>query len=456
MATVGLAVEQLGHSQADVTNGPSLVISQLKISSSSGQFVTLYNATDSTLNMSNYQLEYFNNFDLTKATSSKLIALTGTLPPHGYFMVSDGALLLCYQLTVDTVSLGLSSTAGFVEVVGFNQASPGAAITPVQQDYVAWSKTAAVGAQTLPSSSSAFLQRQPVDTNSNPQVITPGSGSWLSVQPGTNACNLVTTLGAAPITPSSDESLLPSTEPPASIQSLAATTSTVSTPHLPASDIGLMAPTVTELLPNPTGTGNDGTDEFIELYNPNNASFDLSGFILQSGTTSLHTYVFPTGVVLPAQSFTAFYSSTTKLSLSNTAGQVSLLDPFGKILSSSAVYAPAKDGQAWALANSKWYWTSKPTPNAANIVNQSVTNSAKMTSSKSTSTKSHTTGAPTSSSTLSNTKTTADKLLPIHSWILAVIAGAAVLYGTYEYRRDLANYLLQFRRHFSFRRNSGL
>ncbi len=73
--------------EADTVNAPSLVISQLKITSSNGQFVTLYNTTNTTLDMSRYQLEYFNSYDLGKATSSKLIALSGTVPPHGYFMV---------------------------------------------------------------------------------------------------------------------------------------------------------------------------------------------------------------------------------------------------------------------------------------------------------------------------------------------------------------------------------
>jgi len=68
--------------QADTANAPSLVISQLKITSSNGQFITLYNASTTTLDMSKYQLEYFNSYDLTKAGSSRLIALSGMLPPQ--------------------------------------------------------------------------------------------------------------------------------------------------------------------------------------------------------------------------------------------------------------------------------------------------------------------------------------------------------------------------------------
>src|SRR5665213_2210170 len=109
-----LAVGLPSPVKADAASAPSLVVSQLKITSSNGQFVTLYNSTDAALDMSKYQLEYFNNYDLGKATSSRLISLSGIVPPHGYFMINDSSLLLCYQLTVDSVSLGLSSTAGSV------------------------------------------------------------------------------------------------------------------------------------------------------------------------------------------------------------------------------------------------------------------------------------------------------------------------------------------------------
>ena len=158
------------NAQADSVNIPSLVISQLKITSSNGQFITLYNSGSSVLDMSRFQLEYFNNYDLSKATSSRLIALSGSLAPHSYFMVSDDAVLLCYKMSVQSVSLGLSSTAGMVQVLGLNQATAGGSVAPTLEDYVGWSKTASAGAQTLPSSTSASLIRQPVDASYNPSI----------------------------------------------------------------------------------------------------------------------------------------------------------------------------------------------------------------------------------------------------------------------------------------------
>ncbi len=445
---LSLAAPAIGA--ADPTTGvPSLVISQFKITSSNGQFITLYNPTDSLQSMSNYQLEYFNNFDLGKATSSKLIALSGTVPPHSYFMVSDDSLRLCYQMTMQSASLGLSSTAGLVEVLHFSQSDPGSGITTSVEESVGWSKTAAAGAQTLPANTAASLLRQPQAASGVPLVTAPAGGSWQPVQPSpSDACQLVKVNDPAntPVNTGLNE-LLPSVEPPALIVSLAASGQDPAAPSLPAADIGLMAPRLSEILPNPLGSGNDASDEFVELYNPNATSFDLTGFSLQSGIASLHHAAFPSGTLLPAKSFTAFYSSNTGLSQSNSGGQVQLLDPFGSSLSSTAIYGSAKDGQAWALANGKWYWTDMPTPNAANVIKQS--GGAAKNAARTSSTKSRTTtgGAqPLAAANASVTKSDASQT-PIHLTALALVGGLALLYGAYEYRADLANHFYWIGRH---------
>lgn len=448
-----LLVVQLTPIPADAADTPSLTISQLKITSSNGQFITLHNATDRALDMSKYQLEYFNHYDLSKATSSKLIALSGIVPPHGYLMVNDSALLLCYQLTINSVSLGLSSTAGLIELLSFDQSTPGGPVSPVLQDYVGWSKTTASGAQTLPANTNAFLQRQPADAAGNSLVVAPGAGSWLGVQPGgANPCDIVG-ISSGSNTPIATglSQLLPATEPPAIIAELASGSgSGVSTPVMPPGNIGLMAPTITELLPNPSGTGNDSTDEYIEIHNPNAASFDLTGFGLQSGTTSLRTFTFPAGTTLPPQSFTTFYSKMTGISLSNTGSQVKLLDPFGNSIAATGLYSSATDGQAWALAKGKWFWTTTPTPNKANSIHEPP---AKKSSSKAASSKAKTTktgsAAGATKSKANSPGTDADgepAQHPIHVRTLALVAGGALLYGAYEYRTDLANRLHQLRR----------
>jgi hypothetical protein len=463
LVATSLAVSLFASVRAETANAPSLVISQLKITSSNGQFITLYNASQSTLDMSKYQLEYFNNYDLSKATSSRLISLAGNLPPHSYFMVNDSTQPLCYQLTIDSVSLGLSSTAGFIEVLAFGQSVVGGAATTSVQDYVGWSKTAATGAQTLPSGTNGFLLRQPSDTQLNPIVPTAGAGSWQSVQPDSaNACKLVTIVTSGTPTPvlTGLNQLLPAGEPPVTILNVVQDSAdTTATPSLPPSDIGLISPGITELLPNPLGSGNDNTDEFVEIYNANASEFDLSGFGLQVGTTNLHSYTFPSGTRLAPKSFTAFFSADTGLSLSNSGGQAKLLDPFGNSLSSSATYGTAKDGQSWALAKGSWQWTTDVTPGAQNVI---VVPTAKKKTTKhraTTKTSGSVKGASTSKKAASKASTNSSQLAadassgsPVHASLLALVVIAALLYGAYEYRADLANHLHQFRRHIAARR----
>ena len=456
-ATAAMFVLLFGRSMsatADMASAPSLAISQFKITSSNGQFITLYNSTDTALDMSKYQLEYFNNYDLTKATSSRLISLSGTLPPHGYYMVNDSSLLLCYQLTIDSQSLGFSSTSGMIQVMSHSQPSPGAGVAQVLQDFVGWSKTAATGAVTLPTNTGSFMQRQPLDSRNNPSVILPGSGNWLTVQNDpANPCRLITTSSTPAQVPNGFGLLLPSSEPPASIISVAAEADGAVLPIMPASDIGLMAPQITELLPNPSGTGNDATDEFIELYNPNSVSFDLTGFSLQTGLSTLRKYSFPAGATMPAKSFKAYLSEETGLSLSNTGSQVKLLDPFGNSISATTQYSSAKDGQSWALANGKWYWTTSITPNAANVIKQPTASKKSKSSSKAKSSSSN--ASKTAIGKSSGYSADQPATSPIHIWTLALIGGLAILYGIYEYRADLGNRVNQLRRYFKNRRFSG-
>lgn len=446
---------------AGATSDPSLVISQLKITSSNGQFITLYNPTNSTLDMTKVQLQYFNNYDLTKATSSRLIALAGSLSPHGYYTLSDDDLVMCYRMIVDSVSLGFSSTAGMVQIVQLTQGASGGSVSPVPIDNVSWSKTTAVGAQTLPASTSSWLQRRPIDSSGNPKISASGTGNWVAVQQDTNdPCNIVIT-GTSTSSSLANNLLLPPTQPPITIINLTSyqSSSVLSDSNLPEADKGLMMPIINELLPNPVGSGNDSSAEFIELYNPNPLSFDLSGFTLQTGLTSFHNYKFSGGELLAPLSFTAFYSSKTGLSLSNSGGQARLLDPNGNILNQSQEYGSAKDGASWSYANGKWLWTSDITPGLANIIrnNPIITNSIKSKTSKSTTQKSLLKKATKTKTKKTKTKKAKKKTVQpspgafentaqktsVNWHFLAAVITLAVIYVAYEYRLEISN---RFRR----------
>lgn len=440
---------------AQTTSPPQLVISQLKVTAHDGQFITLYNPDSQALDLSKFRLEYFNNADPSKATSSKLIGLGGSLPSHGYYMINDGPLLLCYQAVVSSGSLGMSAVSGFLQLSHF-ESSLSPTLLPALDDYASWVKAGSGSGNALPDSSSAFWMRQPLDSANNPAVGSYGAGSWLSVQPDpNNSCGLITytVSGSTSQAPSSFGLLLPSSPAPATIVSLSADSSLSSLKSLPPVDYGLMAPQLTELLPNPASPQTDADDEFVELYNSNIKPFDLSGFTLRVGLTTKHKYTFPSVTLLGPKSFKAFFSSDTGLSLSNSGGQAELSDPMGNTISQTDVYASAKDGQSWSAADGKWYWTKTATPNAANVINQAsaVSNSGSGNSGK---VRSFTSTASSQPGTTSFTGTGGQVAPAVHPAVVALVAALALLYGAYEYRHDLGNQLHRFRRYRASRRTS--
>lgn len=444
---IGLCVGVLTPGDVYAATTPNLVISQFKITSNAGQFVTLYNQADSVLDLGQYELDYINSAG--KVTS---LPISGQLLPNGFYMVSDDQIRLCYQMTIAAESLSFATTGGSLQVW---QVSGDKTVKQLQ-DSVSWANKAANGIVALPTQNTAntvSLLRQPLAGNGGPQIAMASSGSWQAVAPdATNPCTLNTVATQTPLSSlgSNPGNTLGTGAPaPASIIHVNDDEDGDNmTPTLPAADIGLNAPQITELLPNPAGSGNDDTDEFIELYNPNDAGFDLSGFVLQTGTTSKHKYTFPQGTLLPAKGFVAFYSGDTGLSLSNTTSMAELLDPFGNIIAATDAYKTAKDGLTWASANGKWYWTTIATPGVSNTIKQAVakTSSTSKVASTASAVKSASTSkvATNAANTAGSVEEEATKT-PLHPVMLAAVVALAVGYGVYEYRHDLANAVHKFR-----------
>jgi hypothetical protein len=232
--------------------------------------------------------------------------------------------------------------------------------------------------------------------------------------------------------------------------------SSKTTATIPASDKGLLALQLSELLPNTAKPQTDADNEFIELYNPNSKPFDLSNFMLQtasSTSSSVHSWHIPVGTKIGPGAFKAFYSSQTHLSLRNGGGEVWLVDPLGTTVTHSAAYGKADDGMAWVNAGGKWQWTAVLTPGATNKVATPV---------QAGSVKSATVGdkkvvnLANSGGVVAGASTTSPAQgapsTPIHPWVLAVVAVAALLYGAYEYRHDLAYRIARYRSNRATRR----
>jgi hypothetical protein len=360
------------------------------------------------------------------------------------------------------LSINLTDSGGALQL----RSSTNGLIDPVPVDSVSWSSQADGDIQNVPTSSQdkEAAYYRVADGTLPPTYGWQLADVHVDDTGAANLCQLDVMVSGSvkPVLSLPQFHLLPGDQPPATIISLASTgapASGAAAPGIPAADTGLKAPQLNELLPNPTGSGTDSTDEFIELYNSNDVTFDLSGFMLESGTTTKHKFTFPAGTVLKPKSFTAFYATATGLALSNSGGQVQLLDPLGNVISQTDAYSTAKDGEAWALADGIWYWTLKPTPNEQNAVDQTDSAAGSTAASTSSSTRSGTVqGATTGSSGDSATATgnVADvaQVTPIHPWTLALVVFLALLYGLYEYRHDVANRLYQLRKYREARRIS--
>lgn len=426
---------------------PQLLISQFKVTTKSGQFFMIYNAGQTAIDMGGVQLVYYNHYNLGQATSSKIISLQGRLQPSGYYLVNDGPYTLCYQMFVNSANLGLSTTKGTLQLQSIQQAVAGKPVITTLHDSVSWTKSSASGILSLPDEDNNSVIRRPIDTNNNPVITEPGGGTWVEVSPdASDPCVLTQiVLNQPPTVIQTSLLLLASTPPPVTIISrFAAAVQTG--PYMPAGNIGLMAPVVNELLANPGSPATDANDEFIELYNPNDKSFELTNFSLQVGLNTPRKYKFAAGTVLKPKSFTPFYSDQTNLALSNSGSKAELVDPFGNVISKSDQYGSVKDDQAWALANNEWLLTSTPTPGQANVItgDQSAGTSAAGNSASKNSGNRSASGTN-SGNTLGLNDETQAKVADIHPSTLAGVGALAVGYGAYEYRADVANKYRQFR-----------
>ncbi len=422
-----------------------LSLAELKITGS--EFVMLVNNTGAAINdLGQYWLYGFNNVNpLASGVSSSSQQLPdGSLLNGQTLLLSQGGAT-CGAAVTGKLSISLTDSGGYLEIVKTSMVNN--VLTQTAGDAVSWSSStnsAAGMISKVPSNSadpySAWYRYQ--NSTPNPPYL------WQQADiDSTNICQLKVTVQGNVVTgPSNpDNQLLPGTPPPATIVSIGNFSETST--GLPPSDIGLMAPVLNELLPNPAKPQTDTNDEFVELYNPNSATFDLSGFKLQTksnSSTTMHTYTFPAGTKISGKSFAAYPSANISISLSNSGAQVWLLDPSGNVISQTEPYSEAKDGQAWALANGKWYWTSTPTAGVANVIT-AYNGAGNSTSNGVGTVLGADTTNPSSNSSNANSNTN-QKAAPIHSGVLVAVGVLALLYGVYEYRQDVANWVYKFKR----------
>ena len=338
---------------ADVPLAKELTISQLKITGD--EFIILHNTTSANLQLANFWLQYFNDFDLThQGVTNSLVQLPSViLQPGQEIMLTVGTAASCGPVWVSKLSFSPKDSAGMIQVINLSQSSGIVGYKP--EDQVSWS-----------SKSTDPVDIKGVSSSASAQIYYKSGSAWTAVAtpPGCNATSTAT----SPSTSTPDSLTKTDSSPPSVLVNQSSDEAQLV--GIPQADAGLMAPQLSEILPNPASPKTDADDEYIELYNPNDQAFDLNGFKLKAGLSGTYTYAFPDGQNLKAHEFKSFYSSQTHLSLSNSLSQVWLLSPADDTLAESDIYTDAQDNQSWVLADGLWQWTANPTPDAVNLTGQ--------------------------------------------------------------------------------------
>lgn len=128
-----------------------------------------------------------------------------------------------------------------------------------------------------------------------------------------------------------------------------------------------------EVLPNPEGA--DETEEWIELYNQNDFSVNLSDWQIRDIEGSTTIYTLPKGTEILANGFLVLKRPDTKISLNNTGDGLNFYSPDQKIADSMA-FKNAPLNQSYNKTGNGWDWSEKPTMGSINIVFISQSNIA--------------------------------------------------------------------------------
>lgn len=489
ISPVSAVAETGADADAEAPVLPSdVIISEVQTGAAAAgdEFVEIFNASQEEVDITGWQIRYANAGNETTTLLATAAGPDGQpvlLPPGGYYAFYTASVTITGNGQVYSASLAKTDKT----VALFEADLPTCQL--IAADAVAWAlpTAGATKGEGQPLDSTAINTKEKllrrfqdaagnyVDTNNNafdfvisePGVLaTPGAGGHPVLAEGTVLPEVGAGSAFAPVAipdcvvePGETEPPVtpPGESPPSVTEPPQGTGGSGPQPSVPAANIGLKPPLLSEFLPNPAKPQTDKNDEFIELYNSNDKTFDLSGYVLEVGLKTKRRHTIAAGTKIKPKSFLALFSADTKLALSNGGSMVALVDPLGRVLAVSQPYASAKDGQAWVLANGKWQWTTKPTPNALNVVSAPAVKSAKTKAASSTR-PSNAAGGTQSGGSGEEARELeafgAAQSAPLHPGVLALITLSALLYGAYEYRNDMANRIYQFRSNRAARREA--
>ncbi|HSH18712.1 MAG TPA: lamin tail domain-containing protein [Candidatus Saccharimonadales bacterium] len=482
-------------------DAPEVIITEFQTNGGAAaqEFIELRNTTDQDIVLGDgsttgphWKLQFYGTALFAKdgqplwtAKPANNLVLKGTIRAHDYFLVSTAGYTPAESAGGNKQHYGTATTNYLTDAGGGLRLvlmASGQNVLPIVHDRLAWmdpDKKPAQGVLATPAKGLS-QQRHPFEDDSyvSAGVELADFGGESDVTPGMPWAPPA--ISEDPVAAQPDTAGRSEEPDPVGTDPLQ--------PAQPANDNG-RAPYLTELLPNPAAPAKDETDEYIEVYNPGAEPFNLKGYTLQAGLTTLREFTFANDTLVLPESYRTFRTLETRLSLANAGSQVRLLDPQGIVVSETAAYTDAAEGKAWALSNTTWQWSTTASPGLGNVVTSAATvaalaktstaqkpaakaaakNTAKTGTAKASTTKTGTTKAKAAAKmkvakakSAKKTKTkkaakpkvtavahTATKppRSPIHGGILVTVVALAVLYAAYEYRHDISNRFYKLRRH---------
>jgi PKD repeat protein len=123
---------------------------------------------------------------------------------------------------------------------------------------------------------------------------------------------------------------------------------------------------ISEVLPNPIGLDGDG--EFVEVYNAGDTRINLINWSIDDDYDGSTEYKFLDDVWLDAGEYYSLKRKESKLSFNNDNDAIRLYSDNDELVD-EVEYSDPEEGFAYARGeNSKWFWTSKPSPSKENII----------------------------------------------------------------------------------------
>ena len=325
--------------KAEIT-ADHLVISEVQTSQGAGlttnDFVEIYNPTDNDIDLNGYRLVKRTKTG-TSDTTIKSWTSSTVIPARTYYLWVNSSYS---DLTGDVVTSQTLADNNAV-AIRFGAEDTGDII-----DAVAWGEN-----QSTLVEGSVFVDNVPDNQSIERTVDTQNNASDFRINTTPSPRGLLA--GPVIVTPP------PAPDPaPAPTIGLPPASDTQSAVNLEIS--------ITEILPDPEGT--DSGQEWAELHNLGYFEVDVSGWILDEGSTflpSTKAFALPIGSIIPANGYIAVLIPKGTISLNNTGDSARLFSKTG-VLEDAVNYPEAVECKAWAKNGNGWVW-SMPTPGQVNL-----------------------------------------------------------------------------------------